>query len=99
FTLSAVRFSSGQLIKETIVKPGHRYLILHDSGKRAISFLSSTLKGLIDSGAKVVISASSNGWLVGNLSQYESHFSEWKQNGRVVVSESGDGHNLQHEGF
>jgi hypothetical protein len=99
FTLSAVRFSSGQLIQETIVKPGHRYLILHDSGKRAISFLSSTLKGLIESGAKVVISASSNGWLVGNLSQYESHFSEWKENGRVVVSESEGGHNLQHEGF
>jgi hypothetical protein len=99
FTLTAVRFSSGQLIQETIVKPGHRYLILHDSGKRAISFLSSTLKGLVDSGARVVISASSNGWLVGNLSQHESHFNEWKENGRVVVSESGGGHILPHEGF
>jgi len=99
FTLSAVRFSSGQLMQETIVKPGHRYLILHDSGKRAISFLSSTLKGLIDSGARVVISASSNGWLVGNLSQHESHFSEWKENGRVVVSESGGEHILPREGF
>ncbi len=99
FTLTAVRFSSGQLIQETIVKPGHRYLILHDSGKRAISFLSSTLKGLVDSGARVVISASSNGWLVGNLSQHESHFNEWKENGRVVVSESGGGQILPHEGF
>jgi hypothetical protein len=99
FTLSAVRFSSGQLIPQTIVKPGHRYLILHDSGKRAISFLSSTLKGLIDSGARVIINASNNGWLVANLSQYESRFSEWKQNGRVVVSESWVGHNLPHEGL
>src|SRR5260370_23118176 len=98
-TLSSVRFSSGQLIQETIVKPGHRYLVLHDSGKRAISFLSSTLKGLIDSGARVVISASSNGWLVGNLSQHESHFSEWKENGRVVVSETDGGHTFPHEGF
>jgi hypothetical protein len=99
FTLSAVRFSSGQLIPETIVKPGHRYLILHDSGKRAVSFLSSTLKGLIDSGVRVVISASNNGWLVGNLSQHEPHFGEWKESGRLVVSESRIGHTLPHEGW
>jgi hypothetical protein len=99
FTLASVRFASGQLVPETIVKPGHRYLILHDSGKRAISFLSSTLKGLIDSGARVIISASTNGWLVGNLSQYESHFDEWKQNGRVVVSESWVRRTVPHEGL
>ena len=99
FTLSSVRFSSGQLVPETIVKLGHRYLILHDSGKRAISFLSSTLKGLIDSGARVVISASSNGWLVGNLSQHESHFSEWKENGRIVVSENWVGRAFPREGL
>ncbi len=99
FTLSSVRFSSGQLLPETIVKPGHRYLILHDSGKRAISFLSSTLKGLIDSGARVIISASSNGWLVGILSQHESHFSEWKENGRLVVSENWVGHAFPREGL
>ncbi len=99
FTLSSVRFSSGQHISDTIVKPGHRYLILHDSGKRAISFLSSTLRGLIDSGAKIFINAASNGWLVGNLSQLESHFSEWKENGRVIVSETVTGHNVPHEGL
>src|SRR5713226_7740196 len=99
YPLGSAIFSSGQLVPDTLVKPGHRYLILHDSGKRAISFLSSTLKGLVDSGARVVISASSNGWLVGNLSQHESHFNEWKENGRVVVSESGGEHILPHEGF
>src|SRR5207237_10891884 len=91
--------SSRRLVPDTIVKAGYRYLILHDSGKRAVSFLSSTLKGLIDSGARVIISASSNGWLVGNLSQHESHFSEWKQNGRVIVSEDSRGHNIHQEGF
>jgi len=93
------RFSSGQLVPDTIVKAGHRYLILHDSGKRATSFLSSTLKGLIDSGARVIISASSNGWLVGNLSQQETHFDEWKQNGKVIVSESRVGHTFAREGL
>jgi hypothetical protein len=92
-------FSSGQLVPDTIVKPGHRYLILHDSGKRAISFLSSTLKGLIDSGARIVISASNSGWLVGNLSQHESHFHEWKDNGRLVISEGWVGHTPPREGF
>src|SRR6266699_2714978 len=92
-------FSSGQLFPDTIVKPGHRYLILHDSGKRAISFLSSTLKGLIDSGARVIISASSNGWLVGNLSEHETHFDEWKQNGTVIVSENWVGHTFPREGL
>jgi hypothetical protein len=90
-------FSSGQLVPDTIVKLGHRYLILHDSGKRAISFLVSTLKGLIDSGARVIISASSNGWLVTNLSQHESHFSEWKNSGRVMISESSAERIIPHE--
>jgi hypothetical protein len=99
FILSSVRFSSGQLVPETIVKPGHRYLILHDSGKRAISFLSSTLKGLIDSGARVIIRASNNGWLVGNLSRHESRFGEWKASGKVIVSENGVEHTSSHEGL
>jgi hypothetical protein len=99
FSMSSVRFSSGQLLSETIVKPGHRYLILHDSGKRAISFLSSTLRGLIDSGARVFIKASNNGWLVGNLSELESHFNEWRENGRIIVSENGVEHSVQHEGL
>jgi hypothetical protein len=93
------RFTSGQLVPDTLVKPGHRYLILHDSGKRATMFLSSTLRGLIDSGARVMISASSNGWLVGNLSQHESHFDEWKQNGKVIVSENWVGHSIPREGL
>lgn len=99
YPLGSVRFSPGQLVPDTIVKPGHRYLILHDSGKRAISFLSSTIKGFIDTGARVVISASSNGWLVGNLSQHESRFTEWKENGRVVVSENLVGYTLPREGL
>jgi hypothetical protein len=99
YPLGIGRFASGQLVPDTIVRPGHRYLILHDSGKRAISFLSSTLKGLIDSRARIIVNASNNGWLIGNLSQYESHFSEWKQNGRVIVSENGVEHGSPHEGL
>ncbi len=85
--LGSVRFPSGQLVPETIIKPGHRYLILHDSGKRAISFLTSTLKDLIDSGSRIIISPPIGGWLVASLSQSEPRFNEWKKSGRVVVSD------------
>jgi len=39
YPLGSAIFSSGQLVPDTLVKPGHRYLILHDSGKRAKSFI------------------------------------------------------------
>ena len=97
--LGSVRFSSGQLLPETIIKPGHRYLILHDSGRRAIAFLASTLKGLIDSGSKIIVSASSSGWLVGNLSQNEPRFEEWKKSGRLIVSQSEQDQDLPREGL
>ncbi len=90
--LGSVRFMGGRLVPETVIKPGHRYLILHDSGKRAVSFLSSTLKSMIDSGARVIVTASSSGWLVRSLSQDEPRFGEWKKSGRVVVSEKTIGH-------
>ena len=97
--LGSARLMAGRLVPETIVKPGHRYLILHDSGRRAVSFLSSTLRSVIDSGARVIVTASSSGWLVRSLSQDEPRFGEWKKNGRLVVSEKDIGHALQREGL
>ncbi len=97
--LGSMKFTAGRLVPETIVKPGHRYLILHDSGKRAVSFLSSTLKTMIDSGARVILTASSSGWLVQSLSQHDPRFGEWKKSGRVVVSEKTIGQASPREGF
>ena len=85
--LGSVMFPSGQIIPETIIKPGHRYLILHDSGKRAMSFLSTTLKGLVESGTRVIISASTSSWLLANLSQSEPHFNEWRQSNKLMITE------------
>ncbi|HET7404518.1 MAG TPA: hypothetical protein VFJ63_00205 [Candidatus Bathyarchaeia archaeon] len=85
----SVRFPTSQLIPESIIKPGQKYLILHDSGKRAITLISSTLRTLIDSGARVVINGSSNSWLVGGLSQNEPHFADWKKTGRLLITPSG----------
>ena len=97
--LGSMKFTAGRLIPETIVKPGHRYLILHDSGKRAVSFLSSTLKTMIDSGARVIVTASSSGWLMQSLTRQEPRFGEWKKSGRVVVSENTIGQASLREGF
>jgi hypothetical protein len=85
--LGSVRFPSAQLVPETIIKSGHRYLILHDSGKRAVTFLTSTLKDLIDSGSRVIISPQSGGWLVTSLSQGMPRFNELRKTGKIVVSD------------
>ena len=97
--LGSVRFPAGQLIPESIVKPGHRYLILHDSGKRALAFLSITLRGLVESGARVIVSASTTSWLLGNLSKSDPHFNEWKQNNKLVIRERDSDANAMQEGI
>jgi hypothetical protein len=97
--LGSVRFSTGQLVPETIIKPGHRYLILHDSGNRAITFLTSTLKSLIDSGSRIIIRPPTSSWLVASLSQTEPRFSEWRKSGKVVVTETEPEAGSQHEGL
>lgn len=85
--LGSVKFPMGQLIPDRMIKPGHRYLILHDSGRRAVSFLNSTLRDLIDSGSRIIIIPPTSGWLLASLSKNEPLFDEWKRNGRIVVEE------------
>lgn len=97
--LNSVRFTTGQLIPDTMIKPGHRYLLLHDSGNRTIAFLASTLRGLIDSGSKIIIRPPTSSWLVSSLSQVEPRFNEWKKNGRVVVTETEPETVPAHEGL
>jgi hypothetical protein len=97
--LGAVKFPSGQLVPETIIKPGHRYLILHDSGNRAISFLTSTIRNLVDAGSRIVVSPPTSGWLVASLSRSEPRFDEWRRDGKVVVAETDPESASQHEGF
>lgn len=86
--VGSARLWTEQLIPQTIVKSGHRYLILHDSGKKTMSFLTSTLRTLIESGARIVIEPSQTGWLRGSLSQHEPRYDEWVKNGKMVFSDS-----------
>jgi hypothetical protein len=97
--LGSVRFPTGQLVPDTMIRPGHRYLLLHDSGSRTISFLTSTLRGLVESGSKIIISPPTSNWLVSSLSQNESRFNEWTKNGRVVVNDTEPETVSQHEGL
>jgi hypothetical protein len=97
--LGSVKFPSGQLVPETIIKPGHRYLILHDSGNRTIFFLTSALRNLVDAGSRIVVSPPTSGWLVASLSRSEPRFDEWRKSGKVVVAETDPESGLQREGF
>lgn len=97
--LGSVKFPMGQLVPDRMIKPGHRYLILHDSGRRAVSFLTSTLHDLIDSGSRIIISPPTSGWLLASLSQNEPLFDEWKKNGRIIVEEKNPETATPHEGL
>ncbi len=57
----------------------------------------STLRSLIDSGSRIIIRPSPSAWLVGGLSQNEPHYSEWKKNGRIVISETDPEPGVQRE--
>jgi hypothetical protein len=97
--LGSVRFPTGQLVPDTMIRPGHRYLLLHDSGNRAVSFLSSTLRQLVGSGSKIIIRPPASSWLVSSLSQNEPGFNDWRKTGKVVVTEKDLEMGAQHEGL
>jgi hypothetical protein len=62
-----------------------RYLILHDTGMRSISFLSSAFRSTIEAGAKVVLNSPAT-WLVDGLSRNDSRFNQWAENGKFVTT-------------
>ncbi len=84
------RLWAEQLIPQTVVKSGHRYLILHDAGRKTMLFLSSTLRTLIESGSRIIVKPSQTGWLRGSLSQHEPHYNDWVKNGKMVFYDSPD---------
>jgi hypothetical protein len=82
------RFLKSSLFPQSLIKFGKRYLVLHDSGMRTISFLSSAFRSTIDAGAKVVLKSPAT-WLVEGLSRNDSRFNEWAENGKFVTASAG----------
>ena len=78
------RFLKSSLFPQSLIKFGKRYLILHDSGMRTISFLSSAFRSTIEAGARVVLKSPAT-WLVEGLSHNDSRFNEWTENGKFVT--------------
>ncbi|HZY46986.1 MAG TPA: hypothetical protein VFE96_04240, partial [Candidatus Bathyarchaeia archaeon] len=78
------RFLKSSLLPQSLIKFGRRYLILHDTGARTISFLSAALRSTIEAGARVVLK-SPLPWLVDGLSKTDSRFNEWTGNGKFVT--------------
>jgi hypothetical protein len=79
------KFLKSSLFPQSFIKIGRRYLVLHDTGVRAIAFLSSALRSTIESGAKVVIQSPAT-WLVEGLPRNDSRFNQWEENGKFVKS-------------
>lgn len=79
------RFLKSTLFPQSLIKFGKRYLVLHDTGSRTISFLSAAFRSTIEAGAKVVLKSPSS-WLLEGLSHSDSRFKEWTENGKFVTS-------------
>jgi hypothetical protein len=79
------RFLKSSLFPQSLIKFGKRYLVLHDTGTRTISFLSSAFRSTIEAGARVVLKSPAT-WLVEGLSHNDSRFNEWAENGKFVKS-------------
>ena len=79
------RFLKTSLFPQSLIKFGKRYLVLHDTSMRSISFLSSAFRSTIEAGAKVVLKSPAT-WLVEGLSRNDSRFKEWAENGKFVTS-------------
>ncbi len=79
------RFLKGSLFPQSLIKFGKRYLVLHDSGMRTVSFLSAAFRSTIEAGAKVVLKSPAT-WLVEGLSRSDSRFNGWTEDGKFVTS-------------
>jgi len=78
------RFLKSSLFPQSLIKFGKRYLVLHDTGMRTVSFLSSAFRSTIEAGARVVLKSPAT-WLVDGLSRTDSRFNEWTENGKFVT--------------
>jgi hypothetical protein len=81
------KFLKSGLFPQSLIKFGKQYLVLHDSGMRTISFLSSAFRSTIEAGAKVVLKSPAP-WLEEGLTRNDSRFNEWTENGKFVTSSS-----------
>ncbi len=72
------------LVPETMIRMGKRYLIIHDSGTKTLSFLTSSFRSLIGAGARIVVKASANSLLLQDLIENDQHFNQWMRNGKLV---------------
>ncbi len=84
------KLSITRLVPQTIIELGKRYLILHDTGSRTLSFLSNIFRNLVESGSRIIVKVPRESWLLETLSQKEPKFQEWLRSGRIInMTETG----------
>lgn len=78
-----------RLVPQSIIELGRRYLVLHDTGSRTLSFLSNLFRNLVDSGSKIIVKGPRDSWLMETLAQTEPKLREWIKTGKMLnISES-----------
>lgn len=77
-----------QLVSEPILKSGRRYLIVHDAGDQALSFLVSSLRSLIGTGARIVLKPSGSDSFLGVLAKKDSRLNGWAKEGKLAFNSS-----------
>jgi len=93
------RFLKSNLVPQSLIRMGKRYLVLHDAGPRTIAFLSSAFRSAIDSGSRVFIGSPAS-WLVDGLHRSDARFNDLEENGKLVtVSSSEDQESAGKEGL
>ncbi len=79
----------GFLVSEPILKLGSRYLVVHDAGDKALSFLVSSFRSLIGTGARIVLKPSGSDSFLGGLARRDQRLGGWAREGKLALSFSG----------
>jgi hypothetical protein len=74
---------TGMLVPQTMIKLGQNYLVIHDSGTKAQSFLASAIRNLVNAGTRIIVRASTANPLLQDIFQNDQHFSRWIEEGKI----------------
>ncbi len=76
----------GFLFSEPLLKLGRRYLVVHDTGDKALSFLVSSFRSLIGAGARIIIKPSGSNSFLGGLVKRDQRLGSWAKEGKLAFS-------------
>lgn len=76
----------GHLVSEPILKLGSQYLVVHDAGDKALSFLISSFRSLIGTGARIVLKPLGNDSFLGGVARRDQRIGGWAREGKLALT-------------